>query len=133
MRMTVSGDTLNNKGLILLVDDEEVVLDVGTQMLEKIGYSVFKAQNGKEAIAIFREYRAKVDLVILDLRMPEMDGECAYELLKEIKPDVKVLISSGCSLRDRNTQNLKYGCSGFIQKPFNLKALSRKVEELISA
>jgi DNA-binding NtrC family response regulator len=65
--------------------------------------------------------------------MPEMDGECAYELLKEIKPDVKVLISSGCNLRDRNTQNLKYGCSGFIQKPFNLNALSQKVEELISA
>jgi CheY-like chemotaxis protein len=129
--MLLSGDTLSCKGMILLVDDEEVVLDVGTQMLEKIGYSVFKAKNGKEAIAIFREHKAQVSLVILDLRMPEMDGECAYELLKEIKPDVKVLISSGCSLRDRTRQNLKYGYSGFIQKPFSLKGLSQKVEELI--
>jgi DNA-binding NtrC family response regulator len=100
-------------------------------MLEKIGYSVFKARNGKEAIAIFRAHKSRVNLVILDLRMPEMDGECAYELLKEIKPDVKVLISSGCSLRDQASQKLKYGCSGFIQKPFNLKALSQKVEALI--
>ncbi len=130
--MIVSGNTLKNKGLILLVDDEEIVLDVGTQMLEKIGYCVYKAKNGKEAIALFREHKARVNLVILDLRMPEMDGECAYELLKEIKPDVKVLISSGCSLRDQASQNLKYGCNGFIQKPFNLNALSQKIEELIA-
>ena len=130
--MILSGDTLSSKGLILLVDDEEVILDVGTKMLEKIGYSVFKAKNGKEAVAIFREHKAQVNLVILDLRMPGMDGEYVYELLKEIKPDVKVLISSGASLRDRTRQNLKYDCSDFIQKPFSLKSLSQKVEELIT-
>ena len=130
--MILSGQPSSNKGLILLVDDEEIVLDVGSQMLEKIGYSVFKARNGKEAIALFRENKAQVNMVILDLRMPEMDGECVYELLKEIKPDVKVLISSGCSLRDQASQNLKYGCSGFIQKPFNLKTLSQKIEELMT-
>ena len=129
--MIMSGQPPRNKGLILLVDDEEIVLDVGTQMLEKIGYSVFKARNGKEAIALFREHKAQVNMVILDLRMPEMDGECAYELLKEIKPDVKVLISSGGSLGDQSSQNLKYGCSGFSQKPFNLRTLTQKVEELI--
>ena len=130
--MILSGNTLENKGLIMLVDDEDIVLDVGTQMIEKIGYSVIKAKNGKEAIALFRKHRAQVSLVILDLRMPEMDGECAYELLKEIEPEIKVLISSGCSLRDEANQNLKYGCNGFIQKPFNLKTLSQKVEELMA-
>ena len=130
--MILSGNTLKNKGLIMLVDDEDIVLDVGTQMIEKIGYSVIKAKNGKEAIALFRKHKAQVSLVILDLRMPEMDGECAYELLKEIEPEIKVLISSGCSLRDEARQNLKYGCNGFIQKPFNLKTLSQKVEELIA-
>ena len=130
--MILSGNTLENKGLIMLVDDEDIVLDVGTQMIEKIGYSVIKAKNGKEAIALFRKHRAQLSLVILDLRMPEMDGECAYELLKEIEPEIKVLISSGCSLRDEASQNLKYGCNGFIQKPFNLKMLSQKVEELIA-
>ena len=130
--MILSGNTLENKGLIMLVDDEDIVLDVGTQMIEKIGYTVIKAKNGKEAIALFRKHKAQVSLVILDLRMPEMDGECAYELLKEIEPEIKVLISSGCSLRDEANQNLKYGCNGFIQKPFNLKTLSQKVEELIA-
>ena len=130
--MILSGNTLENKGLIMLVDDEDIVLDVGTQMIEKIGYTVIKAKNGKEAIALFRKHKAQVSLVILDLRMPEMDGECAYELLKEIEPEIKVLISSGCSLRDEANQNLKYGCNGFIQKPFNLKTLSQKVEELMA-
>ncbi len=129
--MILSGNTLKNKGLILLVDDEEIILEVGSQMLEKIGYSVYKAKNGKEAVALFREHKTQVGLVILDLRMPEMDGECAYELLKEIKPDVKVLISSGGSLHDQASQNLKYGCNGFIQKPFNLRTLTQKVEALI--
>jgi len=118
--------------MILLVDDEEIVLDVSARMLEKIGYSVFKAKNGKEAVDIFRKNREKIRLVILDLRMPEMDGESAYELLKEIKPEVKVLISSGGSLPDLAGNKLKHGCSGFIQKPFNFSDLSRKVEEIIS-
>jgi DNA-binding NtrC family response regulator len=116
---------------VLLVDDEDIVLDVGARMLEKIGYSVFTAKNGKAAVDIFREHRAQICLVILDLAMPEMDGESAFELLKEIQPEVKVLISSGVSLPDKAGDRLKYGCSGFIQKPFNLSNLSRKVEEII--
>lgn len=107
------------------------MLDVGARMLQKIGYSVFKAKNGKVAVDIFRENRELIRLVILDLAMPEMDGESAFELLKEIQPEVKVLISSGVSLPDRVGDKLKYGCSGFIQKPFNLGDLSRKVEEII--
>ena len=130
--MNLSENASGKKGLILLVDDEEIVRSVGTRMLETIGYSVCEARNGKEAIAIFRENKERVHLVILDLRMPEMDGECTYELLKEIDPDLKVLISSGCSLRDQASQNLRYGCSGFIQKPFNLKTLSLKIEELMA-
>ena len=117
---------------ILLVDDEEIVLDVGAQMLEKIGYSVFKAKNGKSAVDIFRENRERIRLVILDLAMPEMDGESAFELLKEIQPEVKILISSGGDLADSVGDQLRYGCSGFIQKPFNISSLSRKVEEIIS-
>ena len=64
--------------------------------------------------------------------MPEMDGESAFELLKEIQPEVKVLISSGGDLPGDVGDQLKYGCDGFIQKPFNLSNLSRKVEEIIS-
>lgn len=128
----MSSTTLKEIPWILLVDDEEIVLNVGARMLEKIGYSVFKAENGKAAVNIFKENRKQICLVILDLAMPEMDGEAAFELLKEIQPEAKVLISSGGSLPDQVGDQLKYGCSGFIQKPFNLSNLSRKVEEIIS-
>ena len=117
---------------ILLVDDEDIVLDVGAQMLERIGYKVFKAKNGKVAVDIFRENRELIRLVILDLKMPEMDGESAFRHLKQIQPEVKVLISSGGSLPDKVGDQLKHGCSGFIQKPFSLSNLSRKVDEVIS-
>lgn len=117
---------------ILLVDDEDIVLDVGAQMLAKIGYNVFKAINGKTAVDIFRENRERICLVILDLAMPEMDGEATFELLKEIQPEVKVLISSGVSIPEEIGDQLKYGCNGFIHKPFNLNNLSLKVEEIIS-
>lgn len=117
---------------ILLVDDEDIVLDVGARMLEKLGYNVFRAKNGKAAVEIFREKREQICLVILDLAMPEMDGESAFELLKEIQPEVKVLISSGVSLTEEVGNQLKYRCNGFIQKPFNLNNLSRKVEEIIN-
>ena len=130
--LTLSATISKNIGWILLVDDEEIVLDVGTRMLEKIGYCVFRAKNGKEAIDLFRENRKQIRLVILDLAMPEMDGETAFELLKEIQPEVKILISSGVSLPYQASDRLKYGCNGFIQKPFNLSDLSRKIEEIIS-
>ena len=130
--MTMSPTTQASNAWILLVDDEEIVLDVGARMLEKIGYNVFKAKNGKTAVDIFRENRQQIRLVILDLAMPEMDGESAFELLKEIQPEVKVLISSGGGLPDQAGDRLKYSCNGFIQKPFNLSNLSRIVEEIIS-
>jgi DNA-binding NtrC family response regulator len=117
---------------ILLVDDEDIVLEVGAQMLEKIGYSVFKAKNGKSAVDIFRQNRERISLVILDLAMPEMDGEATFELLKEIQPEVKVLISSGVCMPEDVGDQLKYGCSGFIQKPFNMNNLSLRVEEIVS-
>lgn len=117
---------------ILLVDDEDIVLEVGAQMLEKIGYSVFKAKNGKSAVDIFRQNREQICLVILDLAMPEMDGEATFELLKEIQPEVKVLISSGVCMPEDVGDQLKYGCSGFIQKPFNMNNLSLRVEEIVS-
>lgn len=118
---------------ILLVDDEDIVLEVGSQMLEKIGYSVFKAKNGKSAVDIFRQNREQICLVILDLAMPELDGEATFELLKEIQPEVKVLISSGVCMPEDVGDQLKYGCSGFIQKPFNMNNLSLRVEEIISS
>jgi len=118
-------------GTVLLVDDENVVLGVGEQMLEKIGYKVLLATSGKEAIELYKRHRDEIDLVILDMVMPDMDGGEAYDRMKENNPRVKVLLSSGYSIDGQATEILERGCDGFIQKPFNMKELSVRIREIL--
>ena len=122
--------TQNNDGnkAVLVVEDEEMVLEVGSLMLQKLGYSVLTASNGYEAIEIFKEN--KVAFVILDMRMPGMNGHEIYHQLKKIQPKVKVLLASGYT-GDQSEKRLEsIGFDGFIQKPFNLKQLSVKIEDI---
>jgi PAS domain S-box-containing protein len=116
---------------ILLLDDEKMVLDVGRPMLEKIGYTVFIAASGKEALAIYKNDLTAIQLVIIDLIMPEMNGGQVYDELKKIDPNVKVLLSSGYSINGEAEEILARGCNGFIQKPFGLSKLSRKIREIL--
>ncbi len=116
---------------ILLVDDEEMIIDVGAQILQKLGYEVLTARHGKEAIEVYQQNRQKVAMVILDMIMPEMGGGETYDRLKEMDPNVKVLLSSGYSLDGQATEILKRGCDGFIQKPFSMKDLSEKLRQII--
>jgi CheY-like chemotaxis protein len=116
---------------ILLVDDEEMIIDVGTQILQKLGYEVLTARHGKDAIEVYQQNRQKVAMVILDLIMPEMSGGETYDRLKEMDPNVKVLLASGYSLDGQATEILNRGCDGFIQKPFQLKDLSEKLRQII--
>ena len=122
---------LAGSGTILLVDDEEMIIDVGTRILQKLGYEVLTARHGKEAIEVYQQNRQKVAMVILDLIMPEMGGGETYDRLKEMDPNVKVLLSSGYSLDGQATEILKRGCDGFIQKPFSIKGLSEKLGQII--
>ncbi|MGD2185156.1 MAG: PAS domain S-box protein, partial [Desulfobacterales bacterium] len=119
--------------MILLVDDEKMVAETGKDMLEKLGYTVLVAASGPEAIKIFRAGQDKVKLVILDMIMPEMSGGETFNRLKAIKPDAKILLSSGYSLNGRASKIMKRGCNGFIQKPFNLKQISRKIRGILDA
>lgn len=119
------------RGLVLLVDDEEMVLGVGAQMLEKLGYQVLCARNGKKAVDIFNSRSKKIDLVILDMIMPGMDGEQVFQILKAIDPDIRVLLASGYSFDGQAEGLIRQGCNGFIQKPLSLKQLSLKVKEII--
>ena len=116
---------------ILLVDDEDMIIDVGTRMLKKLGYKIFTARNGKEAITLFKKHQEKIDLIVLDLIMPKMGGGETYDRLKEIKPDVKVLLSSGFSINGQASEILNRGCNGFIQKPFNLQNLSQNLRAIL--
>jgi PAS domain S-box-containing protein len=116
---------------ILLIDDEEMVLEAGLRMLRILGYEVLLAKNGKEAIEIFRENAGVVSLVILDMIMPKMSGAETYEKLKEIRKDVKVLISSGYSMNGLPERVNLDGNDGFIQKPYELKHLFHKLREML--
>jgi two-component system cell cycle sensor histidine kinase/response regulator CckA len=117
---------------ILLVDDEEMIIDVGVQLLEKLGYTVLEAGGGKEAIQIYQENRDNIDMIILDMIMPDIGGSEVYDKIKTIDSGVKVLLSSGYSVDGQATEILERGCNGFIQKPFNLKNLSRKIKEVLN-
>ena len=116
---------------LLLVDDEEVIIEVGTQLLEKIGYDVLVARCGEEAIDVYSENIDRIDMVILDLIMPDMKGGLVYDALKGINPHVKVLLSSGYSVNGQATEILNRGCNGFIQKPFNTKDISQKIRDIL--
>ena len=116
---------------VLLVDDEEVVLDVGVRMLQHFGYAVLPAANGHEAMQIYTENKAKIDLVILDMVMPDMGGRVVYDRLKQCNSDVKVLLSSGYSLSGEAAEIMKSGCNGFIQKPFNIKELTAQIDQIL--
>jgi len=125
-----AGQIIKGRGVILLVDDEEIVLDVGVQLLEALGYTVFKAKGGREAVEIYKENKDKINIVLLDIIMPDMSGGQVYERMKEINPDIKVLLSSGYNIEGQATEILERGCDGFIQKPFNMKELSRSIDEI---
>ncbi|HOO37677.1 MAG TPA: PAS domain S-box protein [Deltaproteobacteria bacterium] len=118
-------------GTVLLVDDEEMIIDVASEMLRRMGYEVLGARNGKDALEMYKKNPGMIDIVILDMIMPEMGGSQTYDRLKAIDPDVKVLLSSGYSRDGQAEEILKKGCLGFIQKPFNMKDLSQKIAEIL--
>ena len=119
------------KGTILVVDDEEMVLDIGTEMIGKMGYQTLSARNGGEAISVYRKSPDEIDLVVLDLIMPGASGSDTFDMLRQINAGVKVLLASGYSIDSQAIALMDRGCDGFIQKPYNLEDLSRKIDEIL--
>ena len=117
---------------VLLVDDEEIVIGVGRQMLEKLGFSVLTAKNGKEALDVYKNNQYDIDFVVLDMIMPDMGAADTYVELQSIDPAIKVLLSSGYGVDQHTNELLNRGCKGFIQKPFNMQSLSEKIEEILN-
>ncbi len=122
---------LQGKGTILLVDDEEIIIGVGAQMLMRLGYRVITARGGKEAVEIYDQSHAEIDLVILDMIMPEMSGFETYHQLKAINPHIKALLASGFSYRGQASEIAAKDGQVFIQKPFDLVQLSHKIAALL--
>jgi len=116
---------------VLLVDDENMIIDVGQRMLEKLGYDVFIAADGAEALEIYQDNRQRIDIVILDMVMPNMGGGETFDRIKAINSKVTVLLSSGYSIDGQASEILARGCNGFIQKPFNLQTLSETLRTVL--
>jgi len=122
---------VSGKETILLVDDEEMVLEIGQKILERLGYVAITAQNGMEAVRIYKERHSSIDMIILDVIMPVMGGGDTFDRIKKIEPNVKILLSSGYSLDGQVAAILQRGCAGFIQKPFSIETLSAKIREIL--
>jgi len=108
-----------------------MILEIGKDLLEKLGYQVITAPNGKKALEIYKRDQNKIDMVILDMIMPDMSGGETYSQLKEINPLIKSMLSSGYSINGEAQAILNSGCLGFIQKPFNLPNLSQKIRKIL--
>ena len=118
----------DKKKTVLFVDDEEIVLKVGSLMLQKLGYSVLAVSNGDRAIEILKEN--KVAFVLLDMQMPGINGFEIYHQIKKIQPEVKIILASGYIGDQSEERSKSIGFDGFIQKPFNLEQLSKKIEKI---
>ena len=118
---------------LLLVDDEEIILDTAKALLERLGHKVFTASGGREAVGLYEERKGRIDAVILDMIMPDMSGGDTFDRLKAINSALKVILASGYSLDGHAREILNRGCDAFIQKPFNIKEISSKLEAVLGA
>ncbi|MDX2445715.1 MAG: PAS domain S-box protein [Desulfobacterales bacterium] len=116
---------------VLLIDDEEMILEVEQAMLEKLGYHVFATTSGEKALELVKRKGKDIDMVILDLIMPGMDGSRVFDGIRKILPQMPVMLSSGYAINGQADDIMQRGCNGFIQKPFNISELSKKIRQII--
>lgn len=119
------------EGTILVIEDEKMVIDVAQGMLEKLGYRVLTAMTGKDAIHLTKTFDGNIDLALLDIKLPDMQGGRVYPLIMEAHPDLKVIVCSGYDIDGPVRGILDAGAQGFLQKPFSLGILSEKVKEIM--
>ncbi len=124
-------NVISGTGIVLLVDDEEFIRITGKYTLEEMGYQVILAENGVEAVDLFREKHGQIDLVLMDMIMPRMNGSEAFRLMKEIDDQCRVVLSSGFTKYESLKELKKMGLSGFIQKPYTMKELLKLMSELM--
>jgi PAS domain S-box-containing protein len=129
--IALEGKMVKGSETILLVDDEEMILEVGQAMLKKLGYKIVVTGGGQEAVEAVVKLGNAIDLVILDMIMPGMDGQITFERIREIQPEMPVMISSGYAFNGVATKIMSRGGNGFIQKPFNIFELSQKIRKIL--
>jgi CheY-like chemotaxis protein len=126
------GEPVAGQGQVLVVDDDEAVLEACGAILELLDYSTIRAASGRRALEVYREHGDEIDLVVLDMILPDISGGEVYDGLRAIDPKVRVLLASGYSIDGEAQKILGRGCDDFIQKPFTIEQLSRKVAGLLA-
>ncbi|MCG6895115.1 MAG: response regulator [Desulfobacteraceae bacterium] len=126
-----TNELLGGPETILVVDDEEWIREVAAAMLKKLGYEVIEAAGGKEAVDIVAEKGGSIDLVVLDMIMPGMDGGEAFDRIRDNRPHLPVLLSSGYAVDGQAKTILNRGCDGFLQKPYRISVLSQKIRAVL--
>ena len=126
-----SGQLPKGSGTVLVVDDEEILRKLATEILEMCGYTVLTAANGEEAVKLFRAFSGQIDLVLLDMMMPVMSGREAFLKLREINPQARILLSSGFRSDARVQELLVGGVNGFIDKPYTMRSLAQAVDTIL--
>jgi two-component system cell cycle sensor histidine kinase/response regulator CckA len=116
---------------ILLVDDEDMIIEVGQALLKKLGHQVITAKSGEEAVEVVHRMGFGVDLVILDMIMPGMDGGRTFDRIREICPEIPIMLASGYAINGQAEEIMSRGCNGFIQKPFSVSELSQKLRHIL--
>ena len=116
---------------ILLVDDEKLIIDVAQAMLERLGYRVLVCMGGQEAVIMVTDMGHEIDLVILDMIIPGMDGGKTFDCIRQVQPDMPVILSSGYAINGQADKIMRRGCNGFIQKPYNISDLSQKIRRVL--
>jgi CheY-like chemotaxis protein len=122
-------DDWKGSGTVLLVDDEETIRGIGAEMLKALGFATVTAGDGREAVEIFKS-RNDIAFVILDLTMPHMDGEQCFRELRQIRPDVKVIMSSGYNEQEVTQKFIGKGLTGFLQKPYKLSEMEETTRRI---
>jgi len=116
---------------ILLVEDEDMVSDVTKRILERSGYTVLTAANGKEALNLYEKETDRISLVIIDLIMPEMGGKQCLEELRKIDSDLKILVTSGYPVDGPTKEAIKSAAADFLGKPYGMKEILRAVRDIL--
>ena len=128
-RMQLPGGTET----ILIVDDQETVWDFLIEALQKLGYSVLLAENGLDAVEFYENNPGQIDLVLLDMIMPKQGGHSTFHKLKELDPNVKVLLSSGFVSLEEVDDLLKNGAAGFLPKPHRIREMAVEIRRILDA
>ncbi len=127
------GEIRGGHETILLIEDEAVVLELGRQMLQSLGYRVLTARDGHEGVALYAAWHSQINLVLLDVVMPRMSGHEAFHQLRRINPKAKILLITGYSPEHVAAELLAQGALGVVQKPYERRELARVVRQALDA